>query len=193
MKEVQCLQQKVLSDEVTIAPEESEYALKIAAVYQDAVTRDRGIRTCSRAKEPAGEERIENKWYAVNFLSDPANFLDAARAALVADLILVSFYAADELPLDPYVRFEASLPCQLTRSGALAALISVADSHRFVCVAAGGHEIDELLGPSRLRVRGCSSRLTGPTRSFSQRTAQGSTERPARYTQPHSGYAPDCT
>jgi len=49
--------------------------------------------------------------------------MDAVRAALVADLIVVSVHAADELPLGLYVWIDAWLPRRTSREGALTALI----------------------------------------------------------------------
>ena len=49
--------------------------------------------------------------------------MDAVRAALVADLIVVLVHAADELPLGFYVWIDAWLPRRTSREGALTALI----------------------------------------------------------------------
>jgi hypothetical protein len=127
MTAVELLKGTVLSDKVAISPEESGYALNIAGVYQDTVTRDWAMQTCLRAAQLAGEERIQNTWYDVNSLSDSANLLDAVRAALVADVIVVSVYAANELPSELYVWVEAWLPRRRSRVGALTALVGVAE------------------------------------------------------------------
>jgi hypothetical protein len=101
--------------------------LNIAGVYQDAVTRDWAMQTCLLATQMAGEERIQNTWHDVNSLGDPANLLDAVRAALVADVIVVSVHAARELPIDLYVWVDAWMPRRLSRVGALTALVGVAE------------------------------------------------------------------
>jgi hypothetical protein len=128
MTAVDLLERKFLSDDVAIAPEESADTLNIAGVYQDAVTQEWAMQTCRRVAELAGEKRVQSTWYNANSLSDPANLLDAVRAALVADLIVVSIYAANELPNDLYVWIEAWLLRRLSRVGALAALIGVAEA-----------------------------------------------------------------
>jgi hypothetical protein len=113
--------------EVAVAPDEAAYSLNIAGVYQDSVTRDWAMQSCRRATQLVGEESLQNAWYDANSLSDPGIFLDAVRAALVADVIVVSVYAADELPLDVYVWIQAWLPRRRSRAGALTALIGVAE------------------------------------------------------------------
>ena len=120
------------SDEAAVTPDGSEYALNIAGVYEDSVTRDWAMQACRTGTQRAGEEHVQKTWYNVNSLCDPRILLDAVRAAVVADVIVVSVYAASELPLGLYVWIDVWLPRRLSRAGALAALIGVAepaDSH----------------------------------------------------------------
>jgi hypothetical protein len=125
-KAVPLRQRPDLSPQAGASPAESDYALKIAGVYQDFVTREWALQTYRRATRLAGEERIQNAWYNTNSLSDPAILLHAVQAALVADVILVSVHAADELPRDLCVWIDAWLPLRPPRVGALTALIGVA-------------------------------------------------------------------
>jgi hypothetical protein len=74
-----------------------------------------------------GEEHVQNTWYNVDFLDDSAILMEAIRAALMADVIVVSVYAADELPLELYAWIDVWLPRRLSRPGALAGLVGVAD------------------------------------------------------------------
>jgi hypothetical protein len=127
MKTVELLKRTLQSDEATIAPDGPGYALNIAGVYQDMVTRDWAMQTCDRAMQLAGDKRVQNAWFNANSLSDPGILVDAVRAALVADVILVSVYAADELPLDLYVWVDVWLPRRQSRVGALTALIGVTE------------------------------------------------------------------
>jgi hypothetical protein len=113
--------------EVTATLTESEYALSIAGVYQDIVTRDWALQTCRQATQLAGEERVQNMLYYAHSLRDPGVLLEAVRAALLADVILVSVHAADELQLELHVWIDAWLPRRLSRAGALTALIGVAE------------------------------------------------------------------
>lgn len=122
------LERPVSWDEGGIVQDESGCALKIAGVYQDSVTRDWATEMCRAGTPPGGEEYVQMIWHNVNSLSDPAILLEAVRAALVADVIVVSVYAADQLPLDLYVWIDVWLPRRLSRPGALAALIGVAES-----------------------------------------------------------------
>ena len=127
MKTVEILERPTEPSELAIAPDESEYALNIVGVYQDVASRNWAMQVCQRATQSAGEEQVRNLWYNANSLSDAGVLLDANRAALVADVIVISLYASDELPLGLYVWVQAWLPRRLSRKGALAALVGVAD------------------------------------------------------------------
>ena len=127
MNAVTRLARTALSDEAALAPEESGYSLNIAGVYQDSLTRDWAMQTCRLATQLAGEESVRNKWYNANSFNDHGILLEAVHAALVADVIVVSVYAAEELPLDLCVWFEAWSPRRPARAGALTALIGVAE------------------------------------------------------------------
>ena len=117
MKADDLLEHLVLSDEVAIAPVESGFSLNVAGVYQDSVTRDRAVQTCRRATRIAGEERVQSAWYNVSCLSDPGMLVDAVRAALAADVIIVSVHAADELPPSLYNWIEAWLSRRVPAGG----------------------------------------------------------------------------
>jgi hypothetical protein len=112
-----------LSGEMTVAPQEPGYRLNIVGVYQDPVTQSWGMPMCRLATQLAGEDFVRNTWYDVHSLSDLGILLAAVRAALIADVIVVSVYAADELPLDLYVWINAWLPRRNSREGAFTALI----------------------------------------------------------------------
>ncbi len=71
--------------------------------------------------------RVQNSWFSINSLGDPKILMDAVRTALIADVIAVSIYAADELPLDLYFWCDLWLPRRLARGGALTALVGVAE------------------------------------------------------------------
>jgi hypothetical protein len=112
-----------LSDEQTMTPPKSEYALNIVGVYQDPVTQSWGQPMCRLATQLAGEDHVRDTWYDVHSLDDIGTLMEAVRAALVADVIVISIYAADELPLGLYVWIDAWLPRRTSREGALTALI----------------------------------------------------------------------
>ena len=114
---------ELFSDEVTAVPTESEYALNIVGVYQDTVTQSWGVPMCRLATQLAGEDHIRNTWFDVDSLNDIGILMEAVRAALVADVIVISVYAAEELPLGLYVWIDAWLPRRTSREGALTALI----------------------------------------------------------------------
>jgi hypothetical protein len=112
-----------LSDEVTAAPTESAYALNIVGVYQDPVTQSWGVSICRPATQLTGEDHVRNTWYDMHSLDNIETLLEAVRAALAADVIVISVYAGEELPLGLYVWIDAWLPRRTLRDGALIALI----------------------------------------------------------------------
>jgi hypothetical protein len=123
MKAVEILEQLISSDMSTKVQDQSTYILNIAGVYQDTVTRDWAMQTCRHAAQTTGEEHIQSSWFDAHSLSDERMLLEAIRAALVADVIVVSVYCAKKLPREIYRWIEAWLPRRLSRKGALAALI----------------------------------------------------------------------
>jgi hypothetical protein len=66
MKAVELLKRTVLTDEVTIAPDESGYALNITGVYQGRVTLDWVMQTCHCATQMARAGRVQNSWLNVS-------------------------------------------------------------------------------------------------------------------------------
>jgi hypothetical protein len=118
---------QVFPDELESAPVNSGAVFSIAVVYQDKLTRIWAKQMCRPVMHWAAEERIQQTWQDVNSLSDPGILLEAVRAALAADVIVVSIHAADELPLDFYAWIDVWLPRRRSRAGALAALIGVAE------------------------------------------------------------------
>ena len=127
MTVVELQERTALPDELKIAPDKPGYAFNVVGVYQDPLTQSWAVPMCRLVRQLAEEERVQNRWYDVNSLSDTRILLEAVHAALVADVIVVSVYAADELPLDLYVWIDAWLPRRPSRMGALTALIGVAD------------------------------------------------------------------
>jgi hypothetical protein len=127
MKTLDYLEHSTDPFEVVIARVGSARPLNIAGVYQDIVTREWAIQSYLGATQIVGAERIQKKWYDVNALSDSAVLMEAVSSALEADVIVVSVYAAEELPLNLYVWVAAWLPRRPSRAGAMAALIGVAE------------------------------------------------------------------
>lgn len=115
----------VLPDAVAVPPDESVYALKIAGVYQDSITREWARQMCHPVTQVIGEEWVRNTWYRVNDLCDTGILLDAVQTALRADVIVVSIHAADELPVELYTWIDAWLPRRPPRVSALTAVIGV--------------------------------------------------------------------
>jgi hypothetical protein len=127
MKALELMERPAEPFEVAMSLDESEYTLKIAGVYQNNVTRDWATQTSGLATRLAGEIRVQNNWYDLNGMSDPCLLLEAVRAALLADVIVISVFAADELPINLDAWIAAWLPRRLSQAGVLAALVGAAE------------------------------------------------------------------
>jgi hypothetical protein len=121
------LEQDLSSEDLETSSGDPGYKFKIAVVYEDKVTQSWAMQLCHPVEEKFGGEFVENTWHEVNSLSDPEILLEAVHAALSADVIVISVYAADELPPELCAWINVWLPRRLSRAGALAALIGVAE------------------------------------------------------------------
>ena len=81
---------------------------------------------CRPLRQKFGGENVQNTWHSIHSLNDPEVLLEAAHAALAADVIVIAIHAADELPPELCAWIDVWLPRRLARVGALAALIGVA-------------------------------------------------------------------
>jgi hypothetical protein len=120
--------QRFLPRELETAPDNSGYAFKIAVVFQDTLTRSWATQICHQVTQQVGEEHVQKTWHDVNSLCDPEILVEAARAALAADVIVVAVHAADELPPELCAWISVWLPRRGARVGALAALIGVVEA-----------------------------------------------------------------
>ncbi len=123
---VELPRQNVFSDELESASRSSGYEFKIAVVYQDTLAQGWAIQMCRPVRQKFGGENIQNTWHSVHSLSDSKILVEAAEAALAADVIVIAVHAADELPPELCAWIDVWLPRRLARVGALAALIGVA-------------------------------------------------------------------
>jgi hypothetical protein len=117
----------VPSQEAVRVRSELEYALRIAGVYQDSLTCDWVLQICRQAADLAGEKHVQSAWHSTHSLGDPGILADAIRAAVAADLIVVSVHAAAQLPMGLCVWVEGWLPRRNLRDGALVALVGAAE------------------------------------------------------------------
>jgi hypothetical protein len=113
------------SDELEFAPPETEYALNVVLVYQDAPTRKWATQVCDQVSSLAGKDAVRCTCWEIGRLSDPEGLKDAVLTTMQADVILISIYDAKELPVDLCVWIDAWLPRRSLPTGALIALISV--------------------------------------------------------------------
>jgi hypothetical protein len=95
----------------------------VLVIYEDAPTRDRAVRLCDALVSKFSPDlEFEFTWWRFKFLSDPDLALQAAQAALEADLILVSVQRTEDLPLEVKAWFERWLSDRQPSEGALVVL-----------------------------------------------------------------------
>jgi hypothetical protein len=125
MEQTDILERTAPSDEVKFAPPETEYALNVVLVYQDAPTRKWANQVCDHVSRLAGKDAVRCTWWDISRLGDPEVLKDAVLTTMQADVILISIYDTNELPIDLCVWIDAWLPRRTLPTGALIALISV--------------------------------------------------------------------
>ena len=127
MEQTNVLERTGTLDVVDFAPSETEpgYALNIAMVYQDALTRKWATQVCDQVTRLAGKDAVHCSQWEISRLNDLCVLKDAILMTMVADVILVSIYDAEELPEDFRVWMDAWLARRYLPAGALIALISV--------------------------------------------------------------------
>ena len=126
MEQTNVLERTALAEVVDFAPAETEpgYALNIAMVYQDALTRKWATQVCDQVTRLAGKDAVHCTQWEISRLNDLCVLKDAILMTMVADVILVSIYDAEELPKDFRVWMDAWLARRYLPTGALIALIS---------------------------------------------------------------------
>ena len=127
MKSTDLLEQKVQLEESGRAPQDTDYTLSVAVVYQDALAQEWASQVCARARQLVGDDCLQSHWWHSELLQKPAALAEAVNAACLADVIVVAVQAAAELPVDLCVWIDAWLPRRGRKSGALVALIGVPD------------------------------------------------------------------
>jgi hypothetical protein len=127
MEKTYSLERTTPQDVVGIAPSEAdlEDVLNVVMVYQDAPTWKWANRVCARVTRRAGKDTVHCTQWEIGLLSNPDELKDAILMTMVADVILVSIYDAEELPKDFRVWMDAWLARRYLPAGALIALISV--------------------------------------------------------------------
>jgi hypothetical protein len=120
-----------LPDEGALSPAEEDYALNVAVVYQDASTRKWAEDVCGRVTELTGSGGIRTHFCRLGDLTQPQIFPGAVQVAALADVIIVSAYAANELHCMLFAWIDAWLRRRRPGPGTLLALISMLDHPDF--------------------------------------------------------------
>jgi hypothetical protein len=107
---------------------EGEYALNVAVTYEDPFAGAWASDLCERVARLVGSKSLARHFWRMEDLTHPQVFPEAIQAAAEADIIIVSVYATEELPLDLYAWIDAWLPRRLQENGVLVALIGAAEA-----------------------------------------------------------------
>ncbi len=144
---------------IAVAAPNEGYAVNIALVYQDALTRQRAGQVRERLGEVAGEAAIHCTEWKISNLREPRVYSEGVRALARADVIVVSLYEAERLPSVFYLWVNLWLQVRSGLPGALVALVvpgeeshfGVNETRRYLCAVAsqGGLELLECNQPNR--------------------------------------------
>ncbi len=106
-----------------IASPETRYALNVAIVYQDALTRQWAGQVRELAAGVVGQDAVRCTEWKISDLVERRAFREGAAALAHADVIVVSLYEADRLPATFYLWVNLWLQERSVRPGALVALL----------------------------------------------------------------------
>jgi len=109
-----------LSGTEQLAPER----FSAAVLYEDRETRDRAIAVCRHLEAQVGDEiELSFCWWRFDFLRDPELAQEAANAAMVADMLVISAQPGRGLPPEFTEWVESWLARRGQRDSVLVALI----------------------------------------------------------------------
>jgi len=159
MQQTVIADRSVTADGMAIAGPGEGYAVNVALVYQDALTRHWAGQVRERLGEVVGKEAIQPTEWNINDLKEPRVYSEGARALARADMIVVSLYEAERLPPVFYLWVNLWLQVRSGFPGALVALVvpveesnfGANETRRYLCAVAsqGGLELLESNQPGR--------------------------------------------
>jgi hypothetical protein len=108
-----------------IAPAQTGSALNVTAVYQDMWGREWARELWLRVTQLMGNDAITNTSWSLMELDRPEIFSEAVSAATLADVLVVSIHASEQLPPRLCAWFDAWVPRRQRQEGALIALLGM--------------------------------------------------------------------
>jgi hypothetical protein len=112
-----------MADGTAIALMDGGYALNVALVCQDALTRQWAGRVRDRMAEAAGPEAVRCTEWKIGDLSEPKVYWEGVAALARADAIVIALHEADRLPGAFYLWVNLWLQERSGLPGALVALV----------------------------------------------------------------------
>jgi hypothetical protein len=106
----------------------SAHTFKVAVAYEDDLTRQWADEVCRGILQLLSGESVFKSTWRIGELTRPETLPEAVRAAVRADMIVVSLFARAELPVDLCVWFDAWLPRRPSSPGMLVSLVGVAET-----------------------------------------------------------------
>lgn len=111
------------SEEVGFAPSATDCGLNMALVYQDTPTWKWAAQVQKQLLEVAGNDGVHCTRWKISRLGNPEVFWDAVMMAVAADVIVVSIYDTEELPIEFRTWVGAWVARRVSPAGTLIALI----------------------------------------------------------------------
>ena len=106
------------TNESPVASDNRGSTLSVAIAYEDTLSREWTRQECERVTDVIGRDCLLIHAWKIADLTRPEVFPEAVRAASELDVIVISFRAAEEAPLDLCVWIDAWLPrCRRRETG----------------------------------------------------------------------------
>jgi hypothetical protein len=111
------------ANRTVLAGTNTGYALNVALVYQDALTRQWAGQVRDRMAEVVGSAAIRCTEWKIGNLTEPRVYWEGVAALAHADVIVVSLYETERLPSAFYLWVNLWLQERSGRPGAMVALV----------------------------------------------------------------------
>jgi hypothetical protein len=153
----------------------SAYRLKIAMVYQDEATWEWADQAVGRVARLVGRSCVQSAWWDMDQLSEPSVEFDAVQAAALADMLIVSIHAADQVPAAFHGWIVKGLARRCHREGILVALLAT-PGHPSASAARLRCQLEALACSSNLDFLPCEQNLRADAPDFSRRNSVATAE-----------------
>jgi hypothetical protein len=125
MRQAKAQELSGVTPSTSATPSEAGMTLRVAMIYQDALTRDWASELWERVDQLMADGAIHCEAWNVSELAQDSQFACAVNAAARAEVVVIAVRDNGELPLFLHVWIDAWMPRRMVHEGALVAIIGV--------------------------------------------------------------------